>query len=366
MKLSLVFLGTEAGGPVYCYEMAKALANLDRCELQVIISRRVKNLDVWKETFTNRKVDFHVVKSYNHNLLSVAVSYLNFPRMQKVVNLVKGFNADYVYFPHGLLWRYYIYPKLHSFSKIIITLHDPHPHNKLSLSQKIENFISRKSIYSVDYIAILNHKDKDSVINDYHKKTFVMPHASHSYYTKGINVSRQFDDYKIKNTIGFIGAISPYKRLDILVDAFENLSTRNIKLVIAGKGNIDMDLLKRIVANDNIELINRYIEDYEFPDLINMWDFIVLPYNSATQSGIIPLAFAFGKTVVATNVGALSEQIPEKTGILTDVTSSAVANAIDYLYKNPILIKEYGENALIYSETELSWTKSAEILLDNI
>lgn len=80
MRISLVFIGTTGAGPVYSYEMAKALAVDDRCQLQVIISSHVSNLDVWKETFTDSNVDFHTVKTYNRNKLSVFLNTFNLKR----------------------------------------------------------------------------------------------------------------------------------------------------------------------------------------------------------------------------------------------------------------------------------------------
>jgi glycosyltransferase involved in cell wall biosynthesis len=37
----------------------------------------------------------------------------------------------------------------------------------------------------------------------------------------------------------------------------------------------------------------------------------VLPYKSATQSGIAQIAFNFNKPVIATNVGGLAEIVPD-------------------------------------------------------
>ncbi len=367
MRISLVYLGTEGGGPVYCYEMAKALLATGKCILQVIVSKRVTNLNVWQTAFSNvSNVEFIVLETYSHNKLSVALSFLNYPRMMKVVHSINNFHPNYVYFPHGLMWSGFVYSRIHKNSKIIITLHDPRPHNKLTFTDKCFRIINSNSKNYVDYVAILNQRDFKYVSERTSAKVFVMPHANHGYYAKGVDVHSQFVNPILKRKILFTGEISNYKGVDLLVDAFEKLNHNDVSLTIAGKGIISESLLQRIKHNEKITLINRYIADEEFPSLIGNCDFLVLPYRSATQSGVIPLAFAFGKTVVATNVGALSEQIPERTGILTKVDPTEIARAIDMLYDNPQLIYEYGKKALSYSETEMSWDKSAEILLNSI
>jgi len=48
-------------------------------------------------------------------------------------------------------------------------------------------------------------------------------------------------------------------------------------------------------------------------------DLVVLPYESASQSGIVQIAFAYGKPVVVTSVGGLSEVVRnDKTGYIIE------------------------------------------------
>ena len=157
--------------------------------------------------------------------------------------------------------------------------------------------------------------------------------------------------------------MEPYKGLDLLVEAFEKTKTPGLQLLIAGSGGINEIILSRIKSNSNIKLINRYIEDDEFRGLLDQVDFVVLPYKRASQSGVIPMSFAAGKTVIATNVGAISEQVPEGTGIITDVDSSKIAEIIDELYINEKRIFQLCMNAKHYADTELSWSISAKNLI---
>lgn len=364
MKISLVSLGTTGAGPVYSLEMAKALASSKRCNLQIIISKGVTNLEKWKNAFSNNaNVDFHIIETYKHTIPDVIKTlFFDTKKKQNLIDLLQRFKADVLYIPFGLMWANYVYKRIQKQMRIVITLHDPHPHDSILGSFKWFGFrmlTDRGNEKYVDDIVILNRKDVDYVKQKTGKNVTVIPHASFRYY-----VNNETADKSIKNRIGFLGRIEPYKGLDLLIDAFEKQTNKQLKLIIAGSGSIEESLRKRILNNPKIELINRYIEDEEFQSIIDRIDFIVLPYKRASQSGVIPMAFAFGKTVIATKVGALDEQVPDGTGILVDPEVSAIVAAIDRLYCNSDQITKLGAAACRYAQTELTWEHSAKLLLD--
>lgn len=363
MKLTLIFLGSTGAGPAYAFEMAKALRDSGRCELQLVVARRILNLERWEAEFENKdNVRITFVETYKHSSVKALLSIINIPLQNKVLNIVKQFGPDVVYFPFGTIWGHYLYRKLRGFTRVVNTMHDPHPHYPpKSGAERIMNFVNKANRY-VNDIVILNKKDVDYVKKIYKKGVLVIPHASFGYY-KDDSVEQEFT---IKNTIGFIGRIEPYKGVDILVEAYEKLEINGLELIIAGSGSINESLKERINDNSGIMLINRYIPDEEIPDLLKRMDILVLPYRNATQSGVIPLAFSFGKTVIATNVGALDEQVPEGTGSLIPVSVDAIAAEITKYYTTPDLIKRQGENAKKYADEVLTWSHSAELLLNYI
>ena len=363
MKISLIFIGTTGAGPVYSYEMAKALAADQRCQLQVIISANVSNLDVWKATFADSPVDFHVVKTYNRNKVSVFLNSFNLLRKYHIYKLIKTFRPDVVYSPFVLLWERFLFGMMHGKAHVIKTIHDLKLHDSYhNLGDFMTKMLNWGSMRYVDSIVLLNRKDQPLAEQRYHRPTVVIPHASFSYYS---NKPAQ-GEFHVKKTIAFIGRIEPYKGLDLLLEAFKALKTPDVKLIIAGNGKIEDKLLKSINEEKNIELINRYIEDDEFQQLFCRTDFIILPYKRASQSGVIPLCFANGLTVVATNVGAIAEQVPEGTGIIVNPTADDISQAIDSLYDHQELIAKYGNAAYEYSQTHLTWENSASILIQHI
>lgn len=357
-RVTLLFLGSTGAGPVYSLEMAKALAATNSCILQIVISKQVSNLEEWKKQFEKTNVKLNIVETYSHNKLSFALSLFEFWKVDKIVNLIRSFKPDFLYVPFLLTWDFLIYPRLYKDMSIVATLHDPHPHDESG--NVLANWIHKKNIQAYKYVKkviILNKSDIPFVKKNFCKDVFVIPHASFSYYVNHVS-----KENKLQNTIGFIGRIEPYKGLDLLLNAFERLES-NYKLLIAGSGNIDNALKEKIAADKRIELINRYIKDEEFSELINRMDFVVLPYKRASQSGVIPLVFAHGKPVVVTNVGALKEQVPDGTGIVTEPDIKSLYKSIKELYETPEKIFMWGVNAKRYAESELTWESSALKLL---
>jgi glycosyltransferase involved in cell wall biosynthesis len=359
-RVTLLFLGTTGAGPVYALEMAKALADNSNYRIQIVLSKYVYNVDEWRRTFSDSMVCLEEVDTYRRNKLSFALSLLEFWKVIRIHKAIREFGADVVYSPFPSLWDFRIFPIVSKYASVIATLHDPHPHDEIK--NPFERFIQNENYRTLRYakdIVLLNMRDVEYVQQNYGKNVWVIPHASFSYYARDIK-----EPHKLNYTIGFIGRIEPYKGLDLLVEAFSGINNSKLHLLIAGNGTIDGDTLSKINDNQRIELINRYIKDEEFSGLLNRMDFVVLPYKRASQSGVIPLVFSQGKTVVVTNVGALSEQVPDDTGVVVDdATSDSIKEAIVDLYHKPERIFQMGRSAFRYAKQELTWAHSAELLM---
>ena len=81
------------------------------------------------------------------------------------------------------------------------------------------------------------------------------------------------------------------------------------KFIIAGKGFIEN--INEFKKYKNVEIINRFIDDNEVESLFSKSTFTILPYDSATQSGVTILSYAYATPVIAYDVGALGEYIEE-------------------------------------------------------
>jgi glycosyltransferase involved in cell wall biosynthesis len=118
----------------------------------------------------------------------------------------------------------------------------------------------------------------------------------------------------------FFGYIRPYKGLDTLLASWPGARARRpMTLVVAGECYEDPRHYERLAAEagEGVRLMQRYIPDEEVEALFKACDAVVLPYRSATQSGVTHVAYALGKPVITTDVGGLSETvIPGETGLV--------------------------------------------------
>jgi glycosyltransferase involved in cell wall biosynthesis len=140
----------------------------------------------------------------------------------------------------------------------------------------------------------------------------------------------------------FFGYIRKYKGLDIALNALPHIikSVPNVKLLIVGECYDDWAEYQKIIDDNNlqsyIEVVNDYVPNEAVEKYFNISDLVLLPYRTATQSGILNIAYGFNKPVIANRVGGFAEFILEgKTGMLVNnIDAAEYANAVIYYYNN--------------------------------
>ncbi|MCL1934683.1 MAG: glycosyltransferase [Candidatus Azobacteroides sp.] len=140
-----------------------------------------------------------------------------------------------------------------------------------------------------------------------------------------------------KKTLLFFGLIRDYKGLDLLIAAM-SLLDESYQLIIAGESYGDFEKYRQAIENSparlRIKVLNRYISDDEVPQLFSAADLLVTPYRSATQSGVIPVAYHFDVPVLATDVGGLKESIERAgTGLVCLPTIESLSEGIQEFFR---------------------------------
>ncbi len=165
----------------------------------------------------------------------------------------------------------------------------------------------------------------------------------------------------------FFGIIRKYKGLDLLIEAMSKLG-EDYHLLIAGEVYGSFDEYQKIIDQHNltnrIHLFNRYIPDDKVGFYFSASDVCVLPYRSATQSGIISISKHFEIPVIATDVGGLKESISHgKTGLMVDrAEPQLIAESIERYFTSDL--KESCK-LLIREENERnSWAAFCRIIIE--
>ncbi len=132
---------------------------------------------------------------------------------------------------------------------------------------------------------------------------------------QGFPLSKNLLARRGKLELLYFGFVRPYKGIDVLLKAMHLLKERDIYLTIAGEWWINDRPSKHFIENKKltrkVEVINRYLTGEEVSEHFCRADVIILPYRNASGSGVIPLAYHYGKPVIATNVGGLPEFVQD-------------------------------------------------------
>jgi len=133
----------------------------------------------------------------------------------------------------------------------------------------------------------------------------------------------------------FFGFIRDYKGLRYLIESLPFVRAKlDVHLLIAGEvwgdGKPYHELIARLGLTGSVTLVEKYIPNEEVVRYFAASDLVVIPYVSATQSGIVQLAYGFGKPVVVSRVGGLPEVVEHGvTGYLVPPEDSvAISHAI--------------------------------------
>lgn len=120
----------------------------------------------------------------------------------------------------------------------------------------------------------------------------------------------------------FFGFIRPYKGLDVLLDAFQELADPDVALSVIGESWEDARPLHARAEALGIEMRTEYVSDDEAAEYFARADVVVLPYLSAAGSAVIATAFHHGKPVIATRVGGIPDVVTAGTGWLIEPASA--------------------------------------------
>ena len=92
----------------------------------------------------------------------------------------------------------------------------------------------------------------------------------------------------------------------------------NIQFDVIGRVDPQMqDVVDQLSKEKNVKLNNNYVTDAEMREAFINSDWAIVPYNSASQSGIIIDAYKYSRPVIAFAVGAIPEQVDNgKSGYL--------------------------------------------------
>jgi D-inositol-3-phosphate glycosyltransferase len=241
------------------------------------------------------------------------------------------------------------------------------PHEKRPGDLMLTKFAFR----AVDYFIVQSESvERDLKSLDPNANFIRLDHPIYEIFGERINRSEARKQLSIPDdapAILFFGYIRKYKGLDILLRAMPRIleSLPEIRLIVAGEFYGDEKEYRSIMQElrlpaTHLVLATNYIPNDDVALYFSAANVAVLPYRTATQSGIVQIAYNFDVPVIATNVGGLAEIVIDgKSGIIAaDATPESIAEAVLRYFRQSM--ETQLTKGVIQEKKKYSWGTFAE------
>lgn len=262
---------------------------------------------------------------------------------------------------------YWILGKLLRRCKVLFVCHNVFPHERFPLDRFLTKLVLRQG----DYFITQSKMDAEDLLGIDKKADYVQ--AVHPTYNAFKFEDMTKDEARSRlgisneeNVLLFFGFVREYKGLKHLLRAMPLIKNEltSVKLLVVGDFGEDkqdyMDLIGELKIGGVLEIHDGYIPDKEVEKYFAASDLVVLPYESATQSGIVQIAYGFEKSVVVTDVGGLPDVVNDgETGYVVEPKKpDALADAIRRFFEEK---KEVDFRKHIKKESyKYSWDRMVE------
>jgi D-inositol-3-phosphate glycosyltransferase len=167
----------------------------------------------------------------------------------------------------------------------------------------------------------------------------------------------------------FFGLIRNYKGLDIALHGLAKSGRQDIMMTVVGEfwegKEATHELIEELDVRDKVEVVPRYVSDAEAAEYFARADVVILPYRTVSGSGVIPVAYRYGKPVIVSDLPGLTDVVDEgETGWFVPAEDS---DAIGCLLSEVVTTErvETMKEAIALKRKELSWERFAEVVLVN-
>ena len=251
-------------------------------------------------------------------------------------------------------------------AKVISIVDNLIPHEKHFFDAPFTKFYLKSNDA---YVALCDAVRKDILDADSNAVCTTIPHPLYTHFGEKMAKESAEDLLGIRHggkNILFFGLIREYKGLDILIKAFSELD-ETYNLIIAGEPYGSFSQYQALIDDcrnrDNIKCFTHYINDTEVSRYFSSADVVILPYRTATQSGISSISYHFEIPMITTDTGGLKEMISGKgTGIVVEKADPGlIRNAILSFFSESH--EKYVE-AIKKEKERLSWSNFCQKLIE--
>lgn len=226
--------------------------------------------------------------------------------------------------------------------KVLYILDNVVPHEK----KPFDRFLGWLGLKFVDYFIAQSASVREDLLSFRPDAAYKdIPHPVYEIFPdeEPKAAARQALEIEEEKVLLYFGYIRRYKGLKYLVQAMPEIhhALGNVRLLVCGEfyeGREEiMEMIDTLSLQSLVTVVDAFIPNEAVGRYFSAADVVVLPYVTATQSGIVQVAYNYDKPVIVTRVGGLPEVvIHEKTGYVVDPENpAAIAGAV---------IRFYGDN----------------------
>lgn len=266
---------------------------------------------------------------------------------------------------------YYILTKMMGKQNITFVCHNVFPHERFPLDKWLTK-LTLKGGNNFVLHAQEEERELETIIKKKGYQKTVTPHPTYDAF-KLTGIEKQEAREKLglqqdDKVLLFFGFVREYKGLKYLLEAMPELIKRfeNITLLIIGDFDGDKDIyveqINKLKINQRVVIKDGYIPDKEVEPYFSACDLVMLPYVSATQSGIAQIAYGFSKPVIATRVGGLPDAVrDDETGYLIEPQNpEQIVIAVQKYYE--LKRQEVFEKNIKEESYRFSWERMGEVI----
>lgn len=259
-------------------------------------------------------------------------------------------------------------------TKVLFLCHNVIEHESAGWKNRLTKF----SLSTGDSFIVHSQGDMENLKRIFPNARVAMNfHPTYAIFnTSSLSMQQARNKLKINGTLSkvilFFGIVRPYKGLQYLIEAMPMVIERvpDVCLVIAGEFWEDRAAYEKQITDlgiaEHIRLFDQYIPNEEIEQYFASADLVVLPYVSATGSGVTQVAFGFDKPVVATAVGDLPQVIEHgRRGFITQPADArGLATTIVNAFGDGILAEV--RNNIHHDRELFSWEHLTETIEQSV
>ena len=320
-----------------------------------------------------RRLKQHLEKAGVSVALLKPFHYPSFTNLLKIIYFrFKGYRIIHVHwlyiFPFAFVMKGFYYFCKGLGIKVIWEMHNILPHGYAEKDKNNCQWFYEKADAIIFHSGYDIQRAKDLLNTDTDKIHTIMPHGNfNGSYENAISKKEARRHLNIPDNdraLLCFGFIRRNRGYEYLIDAAKDM--KNTVIMIAGKSD-DKDVCKKLLADEKrlpqLRVFVKWIPDEEIQYYFNACDIVVLPYTDITTSGVIPLAYAFSRPVITTDIGGLKDIVNDDTGVIIPAGDvEALRSAIENIFSRDLLAM--GKCAYEYSRKEFSWESNTQKIME--